>query len=180
MYKYLLAASLVSNFGASLFGPLYAVYVEEIGGSLLDIGNTVALYTIMNGILIILFGKLSDNYNKGMFATLGLFIGALCNLGYIFISTPLQLYVLQIGFALSNGILFAPFAALFAKHIDENKSGFLWALEGGGSRILAGIGIMLGVYITHLWGFQTVFIIMFTIQIIATLITGRMWTLSRN
>jgi MFS family permease len=77
MYFYLLTSSLVANFADSLFGPLYAIYVQNIGGDILDVGNTMALYSIMTGVLIILFGKLSDHGRKELYATLGFALSAM-------------------------------------------------------------------------------------------------------
>ena len=108
-----------------------------------------------------------------MYVTLGLSISALGTLGYIFISTPFQLYLLQLVFALSTALLSAPFSALFAEHIDKNKAGLLWALEGGGSKIIFGLGLLLGTFITYRFGFVTVFIIVFSFQICAALLLGR-------
>jgi MFS family permease len=180
MYFYLLVASLIANFADSLFGPLYAVYVQEIGGNLLDVGYTVALYSIATGILIVLFGKLSDHYSKELFATIGFAISALGTLGYVFIETPIQLYVLQLVFALSTALLTAPFSALMAKYIDEKKAGLLWALESGGSKILFGFGLMLGTYITYTFGFITVFLIIFLFQVISTFLLFYLWILSKK
>ena len=179
MYLYLLSSSLIANFADSLFGPLYAVYVAEIGGSLLDVGNSMALYSIVTGVLIIFFGKLSDHYSKEFFATVGLLLSALGNLGYLFVTTPLHLYILQVLFAISTALLTAPFTALMAEHISKKQAGLMWALEGGGSRILFGIGLMFGTYLTYQFGFSTVFVLMFSLQIISTIILGRMYLLSK-
>jgi MFS family permease len=173
MYFYLLASSLIANFADSLFGPLYAVYVQNIGGDILDVGNTMALYSIMTGILIILFGKLSDHGRKELYATMGFALSAVGTLGYVIIATPLQLYFLQIVFAISTALLSAPFSALFAEHIEKSKAGLLWALEGGGSKIIFGIGLLLGTFITYRFGFVTVFVIVFLFQTCATLILAR-------
>ncbi len=180
MYKYLLSASLIANFADSLFGPLYVVFVQEIGGDIFDVGNTVALYSIATGILIILFGKLSDHYSKRLSVTIGLGLSSLGTLGYIIITTPLHLYLLQVLFALSTAFLTAPYSALLAEYIDKKKAGIMWALEGGGSKILFGLGLMLGTYITYNFGFITVFSIIFIFQACSTVILGRMYVVSRQ
>jgi MFS family permease len=173
MYFYLLTSSLVANFADSLFGPLYAIYVQNIGGDILDVGNTMALYSIMTGVLIILFGKLSDHGRKELYATLGFALSAMGTLGYVIVKTPFQLYLLQIIFAVSTALLTAPFSALFAEHIDKSKAGLLWALEGGGSKIIFGLGLLLGTYITYRFGFVTVFVVVFILQACSAFILGR-------
>ena len=63
-YKILLLAGLITNFGGNLIGPFYAVFVQKIGGSILDIGYTTTIFSIASGILMILMGKISDKLNK--------------------------------------------------------------------------------------------------------------------
>lgn len=178
MYFYLLAASLTANFADSLFGPLYAIYVEGIGGDLLDVGNTVALYSVMTGLLIILIGKLADHFNKALLATIGFALSAIGTLCYLIVQTPAQLYALQIVFAVSTALLSAPLSALFAQYIDKKKAGLLWALEGGGGRIFFVLGLVIGTAVTHKFGFATIFVTIFTFQLFATLFQARVYALS--
>ena len=180
MYIYLLGASLLANFADSLFGPLYAVYVQNIGGGVLDIGNSIAIYSITTGVLIIVFGKISDFLSKELLIVLGFALGALGTLSYLIIQTPTQLYLLQIFFALSTALISAPFQAIFAQHINAEKSGLMWALQGGGSKILAGIGILIGTFITYRYGFTAMFLIVFSLQICATLLLTKVFLNSRG
>lgn len=147
---------------------MYAVYVQNIGGGILDVGNTIAIYSITTGILIILFGKMSDYVSKELLAVCGLALSALGTLGYLYVQTTYQLYMLQILFAISTALLSAPLSALFAQHIDIKKSGFMWALEGGGGKIVAGIGVLIGTTITYTFGFTAMFLTVFSLQICAT------------
>lgn len=178
MYHYLLAASLIATFADSLFGPLYAVYVQGIGGDILDVGNTVALYSIATGILMLIAGKLADRWSKELLTTIGFAVSAVGTLCYLFIQTPMQLYMLQIVFAVSTALLSAPLSALFAQYIQKEKAGLLWALEGGGGKIVSGVGLLLGTFLTHTFGFATVFVIIFVLQLCATLVQARMCVLS--
>ena len=96
IYKTLLAASLLTNFGANLIGPFYAVFVAEIGGSILDMGYSVTVFSIATGILMIVVGKISDKINKELITTIGYTFYAFGSLFYLLISSPWQLFVLQI------------------------------------------------------------------------------------
>lgn len=180
VYYYLLYASLLASFADSLFGPLYAVFVQNIGGGILDVGNTIALYSITTGILIIAAGKISDSVSKELLAFIGFGISALGTIGYLFIETSTQLYLLQLIFALSTALLTAPLSALFAKHIGKENSGFLWALQGGGEKILAGLGLLGGTFITYRFGFVAVFVCISIIQVAATLFQALVYVDSRK
>ena len=48
--RILLISSSLWYFGEGLFGPLFAVFAEKIGGDLLDITSAWALYLISTGI----------------------------------------------------------------------------------------------------------------------------------
>lgn len=168
-YKFLLFSSLIATFADSLFGPLYAIYVQGIGGDLLDVGNSIAVYSIATGVLIIVTGKISDKINKALLTTAGFTISAFATLAYLVIKTPVELYILQLVFALSTALLSAPFSALFAQHIKEEQAGLMWAFDAGGGKILTGIGISIGTFITHAFGFVAVFFAIFFLQACAAI-----------
>ena len=121
-YKLLLAASLIVNFGCNMIGPLYAVYVKKIGGSILDTGFSITILYICTGVLIIVIGKLSDRFNKELITILGYGLYALATLLYLAIRNPWQLFVLQGLFAVAGGCLSAPLTALFAKYIQKERN----------------------------------------------------------
>jgi len=148
-YKTLLTATLLANFGDNLIGPFYAVFVEQIGGSILDMGYSVTVFSICTGILMIIVGKLSDKINKELITIAGYALYALGSILYLIISSPWQLFVLQIVFAFGTACLSAPLTALFAKYITKGKEGLQWGLEGGGSYIVVGLAVFFGTFIIH-------------------------------
>lgn len=179
-YKLLLFSSLVATFADSLFGPLYAIYVEGIGGGLLDVGNTIALYSVVTGVFIIVIGKISDRTNKMLLTTAGFALSALGTLAYLIIRTPSELYALQVVFALSTALLSAPLSALFAQHITKGREGFLWALEGGGGKVLFGVGVAIGTFTAHAFGFIAVFLIIACLQACAAISQAALFLASRK
>lgn len=179
-YKILLLASILANFGDNLIGPFYAVFVQEIGGTVLDIGFTVTVFAVCTGILMILVGKFSDKLNKELIAVFGYFLYAIGSLLYLAISSPWQLFGLQIIFAVGTACLTGPLTALFAKYIQKGKEGEQWGFEGGSSYIAVGMASFFGALIVNAWGFQVLFLIMFTIQIIATFVQLKLYFESKK
>ena len=59
--KVLLIASSLWYFGEGLFGPLFAVFSEKIGGDLLEITWAWAAYLIATGLFYVILGKLFNN-----------------------------------------------------------------------------------------------------------------------
>lgn len=174
-YKILLTASLLANFGDNLIGPFYAVFVEEIGGSILDIGFTVTVFSICTGVLMIIVGKLSDRLNKELVTVFGYGLYALGSFLYLIISSPWQLFVLQVVFAFGTACLAAPLTALFAKHIQKGKEGEQWGFEGGGAFLAVGAASFIGTLIVNQWGFKFLFLTMLIIQISATIIQAQLY-----
>ena len=58
--KILILSSFFINLAAGLFGPIYAIFVEEIGGDLLTAGTAYAIFAIASGSLIFMLGKWED------------------------------------------------------------------------------------------------------------------------
>ena len=56
--KILLLASSLWYFGEGLFGPLFAVFAEKVGGDIMDITWAWSLYLIVTGIAYVAIGKL--------------------------------------------------------------------------------------------------------------------------
>ena len=169
-YKIMLIASFLCNFAENLLGPFYAVFVQKIGGDILTIGYSTTIYMVATGILIIVVGKLSDRWNKEWITIFGYAVFAISALGYLFISHPWQLFILQIISALGTACLASPLTALMSHSIDKKNEGIQWALDGGGSKIVVGLAVFLGTYTVKYLGFTTLFIIIFILNIIAMLI----------
>ena len=178
-YKILLTASLLANFGDNLIGPFYAVFVEKIGGSILDMGFTVAIFGICTGVLMIIIGRLSDRLNKELVTVFGYGFHALGSWLYLIITYPWQLFILQIAFAIGTACLFGPLNALFAKYIQKEKEGEQWGLRGGGAFIAIGVASFIGTLLVNNWGFKVLFLSMFIIQIGATIVQLRLYFINK-
>ncbi len=168
-YKILLLAGFLCNFAENLVGPFYAVFVQKIGGSISIIGYSTTLYMIVSGILIILVGKLSDSLNKEWVTVCGYALFAVNALGYIFISHPWQLFILQVIAALATACLASPLTALMAHNIDKKNEGLEWALGGGGNKIVTGLAVLAGTFLVKYFGFIILFITISIINMVAML-----------
>jgi MFS family permease len=169
-YKILLIASFICSFADNLIGPFYAVFVQKIGGSILTIGYSYTLTMLATGILIIIIGRLSDTLNKEWVTICGYSLYALGALGYLFVSRPWQLFVLSVVFAIGTACLSSPLQALMSRVISKKQEGLQWALAGGGDKIILGLSVLAGTLIVKYSGFETLFIIMFILQVLAVLV----------
>ncbi len=178
--RILLYASALWFFGEGLFGPLFAVFAEKIGGDILDITWAWSLYLIASGLLYILFGKI---LNKSKYKTeamiFGYFINTIFTFCYIFVHNSTQLFILQIGFALAESISTPIWDSIFAKNMEDPEDSFFWGVAGGQSHLVSGIAIAIGGLITYYISFNALFIIMGVIQAAATLMQARLLFLKK-
>lgn len=87
--RLLLIGSNLWYLGEGLFGPLFAVFTERVGGDILEITWAWAAYLIVTGIAMIIVGKLSDKMiAKEKLMVAGYALNALVTFSYLFVRTP--------------------------------------------------------------------------------------------
>jgi len=167
--KLLLYGSNIWNFGDGMLGPLFAVFAERIGGNILDISWAWATYLICTGVFTIIIGKLSDGLNKERMLVFGYALTSLFTFGYLFVSTPIHLFIIQAGLGLALALSNPTWMALYDKYSDGPNDGYIWGLADGESKIMLGLAIIVGGFIVNFFSFTALFIIMGVIQSIATI-----------
>ena len=157
-------------FGEGMLGPLFAVFTGKVGGDILDITWAWATYLILAGLLYIVVGKVTDKHdNKEKVMVLGYALNALCTFGYLLVSSPWHLFLVQAGLGIAAAMATPTWDALYARHEDRNHDGFQWGLAGGMGQIITGIAIILGGYIVSYSSFTVLFTTMGIIQVAATI-----------
>jgi MFS family permease len=179
-YKFLLTATILASLGSNLIGPYYAVFVQKIGGTLLDIGYTIAALRIAEGLFTMFVGKLSDRINKTLLTICGYLFFAIEGIGYLVITKPWQLYVLQVVAAVGSACLAAPLSALFARYIEKSNEGSQWGLESGGNKIAVGLAVLAGAVIVNYFGFIILFSVITAVQLVAAGIQIRLYFMERR
>lgn len=165
----LLYASMLWYLSDGLLGPFFAIYSEKIGGDILDISWALAAYYLVAGFLYIFVGKIIDKYkNERQVMVWGYALNALITFLYIFVSTPNQLLLLQVGFGITAAMATPTWNKIFAENESKRNGGLLWGLSDGTANIVMGIGVILGGLIINFWSFEVLFFIMGLIQVWAT------------
>ena len=152
-----------------MLGPLLAVFTERIGGDILDISWAWATYLIVTGVMYILVGKVIDGKKyKDKAMVLGYTLNAIFTFGYLFVSSPIQLFIVQAGLGISAALATPTWNALYSKYGNKKHDTYEWGLAGGEASIITGISVVIGGIIISYASFTTLFITMGTIQFIAT------------
>ncbi|MFA5176333.1 MAG: MFS transporter [Candidatus Nanoarchaeia archaeon] len=174
--KVLLYSNNLWMLAEGMLGPLFAVFAQNIGGSVLDISWAWAIYLMVTGFLVILFGKISDHNNwigREKIMLMGYLLNATFVISYLFVSKPWHLFLVQIGLGMSVALTMPTWNALFAKFEDKNKECSSWGLAGGEARITNGIAILIGGLIVTFLSFKVLFVTMGIIQIINCIYLSR-------
>ena len=62
--KLFLIANSLFLLAAGMLGPLYALFVKDIGGDILVVGASWSIFMIVSGLGIFLMGRIQDNIKK--------------------------------------------------------------------------------------------------------------------
>jgi hypothetical protein len=171
--KILLYSNYLNTFGYSLFGPIYSLFVLNVGGSALTAGSTTCCYLMAAGIFVLVFGKFADVFapHRKAMVVLGYFILAFGALAFVLIQNVLEIYPVQIFNALGVGLLTPAWDAIYSAEPYKGKEAEGWALFAGADYILIAIAAFLGgAYVTY-FSFKDLFVVVFAIQIVAALIS---------
>jgi MFS family permease len=172
--KILLYGGNIWYFGEGMLGPLFAIFTERVGGDVLDVSLAWATYLIVAGLLYIVVGNLTDKFNnKERVMVVGYAINALFTFGYLLVSAPWHLFIVQAGLGLAMAMATPTWYALYAKHENKKRGGLQWGLAGGMAHIMTGLAIIVGGLIVNYISFTALFVTMGSIQVVATIYQAR-------
>jgi MFS family permease len=161
-------SSYLWELGEGMLGPLFAIFSQRVGGDILDVTAAWAAYLIATGVFIVIIGKLSDKVSKEKLLVAGYALNAVFTFCYLFVHSPTQLLLVQVGLGIATALATPTWDALYSKYEDKKHAGFLWSLDSGVSDIIIGIAILIGGFILVKFSFATLFILMGFIQLLAT------------
>ena len=170
--KVLLSAAGLFMLAGGLFGPIYAVFVEEIGGDLLTAGGAYAVFAISAGVLIYFISRWEDRVkNQEILIILGYVCSMLGFGGYLLVREPWHLFMVQVIFGIGEAIGTPAYDGVYSRNLEKGKFASQWGLWETMAWILAGISAFAGGVIAEEFGFQILFIVMFILSIIGLFVS---------
>jgi MFS family permease len=161
--RVLLIGDAITLTAAAMLTPIYAIYVEEIGGSLFDAGLTAAALAFGAGLMAIIGGRFTDTVkNKKLLVVGGYFVIGLGFLAMTQVQNVLGLALIQLIVGLARPVYETAFDALYSIHLDKTKEAQEWGIWEGVSYFAAGIGAILG----------SLFVLQFSSQALFALMAG--------
>lgn len=168
--KILLYSSNIWYLGEGMFAPIFGLFTQKIGGSILDISGIWATYLIATGVFTVIVGKISDrSMCKAKLMIIGYALNALFTFCYLFASSQLSLFTVQIGLGIASALATPTWNALYAQYEDQGKAGLIWGMADGQSKVMTGIAVIIGGVIVNWLSFNALFMTMGIIQVFATL-----------
>ena len=152
--------------------PVYALFVQKVGGNALSAGFTAGALAFASAFSALVAGKFIDRFkpqNTKYFLVFGwMFIGFSALL-YLGVKNITALFAVQIFAGFVKTISAPAFDTLYARHLDKSSTGQEYGLWEASFFITAGVGSVLGGILVTLYGFNGVFIGMAALAFLAAL-----------
>lgn len=174
--KILLTGSNLWYLGEGMLGPLFAVFTQRLGGSILDLSWAWSVYLIVTGVLVSIVGHYSDKpwFDKAKVLVAGYALNAICTFGYLFVTNTKGVLFLEVCLGIASALSSPTWSSLFSLHEDKSKSGKAWGLANGQAQLMNGIAILIGGALVERYSFSALFFIMGCVQVLATVLQARL------
>ena len=171
--RYLLFANYLNIFAYAIFGPLFAIFVLNIGGDSKTVGLAAGVQAYAAALMILFFGKWENsNKHKEKLVVLGFFWMAFGAVGYTLVDSLWKLFAVQIFNAIGTGLLTPALRSTYAEVEDKGRETQEWSFWEGGNRLFMATGALLsGFVLSASGGFKVLFGLMAFIQFIAAILS---------
>ncbi len=148
-------------FVAGLLTPLYAIYVEEIGGKIIDASIAASVLPFAAAITVVIAGYIADKTDEdvmimvigSLLITLGFFL-------YLFTHSMTLVIINQALIGIGEAIYAPAFDSVYSLHLNKRKAGRQWGAWEAMRFITLSLSALVGGFIVVQFGFQTLFFIM--------------------
>lgn len=159
--RILLATNSLVLLAGAMLGPIYALFVEEIGGSLLDAGLTAGVFALAAGITTLAAGRYADKIkNREIIVVFGYVVMGIGFLSYTAVDSIWALFLVQVIIGFGEAVYAPSFDTLYSKHLSKDKPSTAWAVWESTYYFTTAAGAVIGAFIAYSFGFPVLFIIM--------------------
>lgn len=170
--KILLTASILIHSGTNLLAPVFAIYIKDIGGTVLDAGIAIGIYAIIKGVFYFLFNRISrERFSHRFMISSGYFIMAIAYFMYLFASVPYHIYIIQAVLSMGETIITPSWSAVIAGSLEKGKERHIYSHFYGYRSFFEGIGAIIGGLFAFSFGFKAIFILMFIMASVSGMIS---------
>jgi len=168
--KFLVVADAWATLALGMLGPIYAIFVEQIVGDILDASWAFFAFTMTSGILMYLLSFWEDKIKHKEWLILAsyILISFGC-LGYYFVYNQVSLLVVQVILGIATAFLSPAYDALYSHYVIKKEEASDWGLWESMGYIVGAIAAVIGGYIAAILGFKILFIVMFFVSLLGVL-----------
>lgn len=175
--KTLFTLNSIFVFGGSLFGPLYAIYVQGLDNKIITVSFSWAVYMISSTLFMYFVSKYGDKVKEKEYLLAGGFlVRGIAWLGYLFVTNMTGLVVILIILGLGEALGTPSYDAIFAKHLDGNKAIMDYSDWHILSNLIVALSTIIGGMLVTYFGFSVLFVamsMMALVSFVGVLITPR-------
>ncbi|MBN2307109.1 MFS transporter [Candidatus Peregrinibacteria bacterium] len=159
--KILLATNALILLAAAMLAPIYAIFVEEIGGDLLDASIAGFLFAVSAGLATLFSGKVSDKIrHSDHVMMLGYGMMGLGFFLFLFVHSITTLFIIQILIGMGEAIYSPAFDKLYSEHLDRGQYGVEWGTWESMYYFTTAFGALIGGLLVTNFGFPALFLSM--------------------
>lgn len=148
-------------FSGAMLGPIYALFVRDIGGDILDTGLAASVFMATAGVVVFLSGRLTDRVKETeLIVAAGYAIMGVGFFAYTTVNSVGELLLIQVVIGLGQALCSPAFDALYSKHVSPGKSGSQWGAWESINYFALAFGALAGSAVASIFGFSTLFVVM--------------------
>jgi MFS family permease len=161
-----------------LVAPIFAVFITENiqGGTIEVVGIAATIYLLVKSVGQLIAAEIIDRIKGERDDFMAMFYGSmfisLIYLAYIFVRTPMQLYLIQFVLGMAAAFAFPSWLAIFTRHIDKNFEGREWGIYHTLIDLVSAATAGIGGAIAYNFGFKYLFAL---IAIFGFMGSGLLW-----
>ncbi len=153
---------------AGLFGPLYALYVENIRANVLIISFSWAVFLISSTLFTFIISKFGDKVKEKEYLLMaGFLIRAIAWIMYIFVGNIFFLIFIQILLGVGDALGTPAFNSLMAEHLDRHQHIKEYSDMNIIFNLCSALATVLGGALVAYLGFQYLFVFMAALAMVS-------------
>ncbi|MBU4536768.1 MFS transporter [Patescibacteria group bacterium] len=159
--RILLVTNSLVLIAGSMLGPIYALFIEGIGGNLLDVSIVAAGFSLIAGITTLIIGRLSDDVKESeLIIVVGYTLMGLGFISYMFVDSVLSLFMVGALIGFAEAIYSPAFDGVYTKHMEKETAGNVWGIWEAMNYFAGATGALMGGLLVSRYGFDFIFITM--------------------
>jgi MFS family permease len=153
-----------------MLAPIYALFVDKVGGDILAAGITAAALAFGSGVACLVAGRSIDRMKNKRYLLVGSgIVMAAGFLAYGYAGSVWQLAAIQVVMGVVQAVHATAYDALYTRHLDKNHEGEEWGAWEALYYFATAGGALAGGYLVSRYSFEVLFLDMAFLTFISAL-----------